>query len=365
MSYQGQTWVDAVALPKLKNGGELLVMLRVANHAGNGPTKMSGCTASAETLARECLMGRSTVLKHLRELRSRGLLVAGDPSLVAHLPADKRPPVYDLAGAHAEGCTGGHTMLAECSQRAGVQIEHPQKTPPKKRRSAGAQIEHPQGSEPGAGVQIDPQRVFKSSTNSSKELKEFSLYAAAASVTADPTASGGSVTRERETDQGQEHPVQHAPAGPAAAEVREHPFPEQKAGGDAVARVVAAWTEARAKNGHGVPVTGEKGLARDVPRLLADGVDVEDLVAAAADMGRRAGWLSLPQHLQHFVPAARKPEPRQIEGRCPRHADFPEDACVICETAERRRRQRASSEPETIGGGGAALLARLRAGQPA
>jgi hypothetical protein len=122
--YQGQTWVDEVALPRLKNGGELLVMLRVANHAGNGATKMSGCTASAETLARECLMGRSTVLKHLRELRSRGLLILGDPHLVAHLPADKRPPVYDLAGAHAEGCSGGHSMLAECRLGAGVQIEH-------------------------------------------------------------------------------------------------------------------------------------------------------------------------------------------------------------------------------------------------
>jgi hypothetical protein len=41
--------------------------------------------------------------------------------------------------------------------------------------------------------------VFKSSTNSSKELKEFSLCAAAASVTADPEVSDGPAKGERET----------------------------------------------------------------------------------------------------------------------------------------------------------------------
>lgn len=196
MSYQGQAWVDEVALPQLQNTGELVVMLRVANHAGNGPTKMSGCHAAAGTIARECLMGRSTALKHLRELTRRGLLVPGDPALVEHLPADKRPPVYDLGGAHKAGCVGGHTYLEEC-QTAGVQIEHPQKKP----RSAGAHFEHPHPDDTGstgvAGVQIEHGRVFKSSTNSSKELKESSLSAGGPPFAPDPDPSA-EAERERE-----------------------------------------------------------------------------------------------------------------------------------------------------------------------
>lgn len=152
MSYQGQTWVDEVALPHLQKSGELLVMLRVANHAGNGYRKMSGCWVSSENLAAECLMGQSTVLNHLRNLAKRGLLIPGDPQLVAHLPADKRPNVYDLAGAHEEGCAGNHTDLDDCQPVAGARIEHPQK----KTRSAGVKNQHPS--------QPKGERVLKSSS---------------------------------------------------------------------------------------------------------------------------------------------------------------------------------------------------------
>ena len=72
MSYQAQTWVDEVGIKHCKNGGELLVLIRVANHT-NGD--MRGCYASAETLAGECLMGESTVLKHLRRLKAGGVLL--------------------------------------------------------------------------------------------------------------------------------------------------------------------------------------------------------------------------------------------------------------------------------------------------
>ncbi|MER7901350.1 helix-turn-helix domain-containing protein [Streptomyces sp. NPDC096046] len=188
MSYQAQTWVDEVGIKHCKNGGELLVLIRVANHT-NG--EMRGCYASAETLAGECLMGESTVLKHLRRLKAGGVLLPGDPELVSHLRADRRPPVYDLAGGHETGCPGGHSVGDVCHVEAtGARSEHPSKParatgarsehPSKKRRSAGAQSEHPSKETPATGVQIDLSRVFKSSTNSSKDLNSLFFVPAGA-----------------------------------------------------------------------------------------------------------------------------------------------------------------------------------------
>lgn len=273
MSYQGQTWVDEVALPHLRNGGELLVMLRVANHAGNGPKKMSGCTASAATIARECLMGRSTVLKHLRELTRRALLVPGDPALVAHLPIDKRPPVHDLAGAHEPGCIGGHTFIAEC-RTAGVQIEHP----PKKPRSAGGRFDHPPVDEGGstgvAGVQIETQRVFKSSTNSSKELKEFSLSPEDPPL---PGAPGPSAEAEKARETAA--PKDNHTAAPAAAGV-----PQQRQ-----------------------EITS---MVMTLPGIqsTAEALDIEPLVLDALE----AGW-ALPHLRSHL---ARKCDPARVFDVC-------------------------------------------------
>jgi hypothetical protein len=279
MSYQGQTWVDEVALPRLNNTGELIIMLRVANHAGNGPKKMSGCTASAATLARECLMGRSTALKHLRELNKRGLLVPGDPALVAHLPADKRPPVYDLAGAHEPGCVGGHTYLAECST-AGVQIEHPLKKP----RSAGIRFEHPQPQKGGAGVQIDAERVFKSSTKSSKELKESSLCPEASPSPSAPDASEG-LQEERE-----------------AAEPKTNDNPTDSPAGVGntgdVDKVVDAYIAAYMSTA-GLPPRPDaiRSVRAAADGLLSVGRSVGNLCTLVAELGAK-GWTDLVKHAQ-------------------------------------------------------------------
>ncbi|MFE7620594.1 helix-turn-helix domain-containing protein [Streptomyces sp. NPDC057496] len=213
MSYQAQTWVDEHGVDLCKNGGEAFVLVRIANHTGPG---MRGCYASAGSIARLCKMGRSTVLKHIRELVARGVLLPGDPALTEHLPADKRPPVYDLVAGHDAGCVGTHTIRDDCRPAAGVQIEHPQdgprragarsEHPKKKRRSAGVRSEHPEQGDGGAGVQIDPERVLKSSTNSSKELKvplseDASAEAVGEAALADVAED---VNDERETDASRE-----------------------------------------------------------------------------------------------------------------------------------------------------------------
>ncbi|WP_399554121.1 helix-turn-helix domain-containing protein (plasmid) [Streptomyces anulatus] len=273
MSYQGQTWVDEVALPRLHKSGELLVMLRVANHAGNGYRKMSGCWASSEKLAVECLMGQSTVLNHLRNLAKRGLLIPGDPQLVAHLPADKRPNVYDLAGAHEEGCIGGHTDLDDCQITTGAQIEHPQKKP----RSAGVKNEHPSRSEGGAGAQKQRARVLKSSTKGSKDLKVSSL-SAEAGVQQQAAAAEG---EEREKALQQDNGTERTP----------------------VDAVVEAYVMAYAQT-VGMPPRPHtvRKIRGDAAALLAAGRSVKHLEGLAAELAHK-GWDDLAKHL------AKNPEP--------------------------------------------------------
>ncbi|GAA3312112.1 hypothetical protein GCM10020295_83080 [Streptomyces cinereospinus] len=67
-------------------------------------------------------------------------------------------------------------------------------------------------------------------------------------------------------------------------------------------RVAEAWIASRQKHGHGVPARSRMAMVRDAAVLLAEGIDVEHLVAAAADMGSRANWYSLERHLEKFVP---------------------------------------------------------------
>ncbi|MFF3127775.1 hypothetical protein ACFVRD_37025 [Streptomyces sp. NPDC057908] len=66
-------------------------------------------------------------------------------------------------------------------------------------------------------------------------------------------------------------------------------------------RVAEAWIAARQTHGHAVPARARGAMLRDASRLLTEGVDVDYLVAAAADMGSRENWFSLERHLERFV----------------------------------------------------------------
>lgn len=307
MSYQAQTWVDKVGIHMCKNGGELLVLLRAANHM-NG--EMRGCYASGETLAGECLMGESTVLKHLRRLKAGGVLLPGDPDLVSHIRADRRPPVYDLAGGHEPGCLGGHSGDLVCQVLpTGARSEHPSKParatgarsehPRKKPRSAGGQSEHPSKETPATGVQIDLSRVFKSSTNSCKELN--SLF----SVPADAFGSQPSQRpqkREREA----------ATPEPAPADV-----------------VVEAYVQALGRpllNG------SRKALREQAEQLLTAGYPLGWLAARAAEMPGN-GWDDLVKHARKSrVPIPGQAGPAGAGGRerCPDHPARYRTGCAEC-----------------------------------
>lgn len=170
-------WVDKVGILGCRNSGELLVLIRVGNHVGGD---MRGCFTLARTLARECLMGESTVLRHLRRLRAGGILLPGDQNLVDHIRADKRPPVYDLAGGHLQGCPGKHSSDVVCETvMTGTQIGYPLQNrtagqsehPRQNSRPAGVQHEHPNSGATCSGAQFDAPRVIRTSGRSNKEVK--------------------------------------------------------------------------------------------------------------------------------------------------------------------------------------------------
>ncbi|MEU2346972.1 hypothetical protein ABZ745_35105 [Streptomyces sp. NPDC013082] len=342
MSYQAQTWVDEVGIHQCKNGGELLVLIRVANHTSG--SEMRGCYASGETIAAECLMGESTVLKHLRRLKAGGVLLPGDPGLVSHIRADRRPPVYDLAGGHEPGCPGKHSIDLVCRpEPTGARSEHPSKEAPatgarsehpqKKRRSAGARSEHPSKGTSATGVQIDLSRVFKSSTDSYKDLNSlFSVPAGAFSA----QPSHGPQGRERE----------------AAA--------PEPAGADVVVDAYETAAGRRLLNGT------RASLRAQALELLAAGRPVAWVAARAAEMPGH-GWTDLIKHCERSrepIPGQSRGErPAEPQGMCVRHPAFRDGDCSPCRRAEMDRLNRGRSDLEPVDGMG--LLARLQAAQTA
>ncbi|MGW6654808.1 hypothetical protein AMK23_34230 [Streptomyces sp. CB02130] len=86
-------------------------------------------------------------------------------------------------------------------------------------------------------------------------------------------------------------PEKDTPAPAAGADPNAH----------ADVRVAEAWIAARQTHGHEVPARARKAMLRDASQLLAEGVNVDYLVAAAADMGSRENWFNLERHLERFV----------------------------------------------------------------
>ncbi|MGW2725714.1 hypothetical protein [Streptomyces sp. NPDC001492] len=269
MSYQGQTWVDEVALPHLKNTGELIIMLRVANHAGNGPKKMSGCFAGSKTLAKECLMSPRAAQGHLRELSRRSLLIPGDPKLVEHMRPDLRTPVYDLAGAHEPGCAGGHDIDGDCQPSdTGSRICHPSNGA-QNSRSAGRRNDHPSADEAATGSKKRRERVAESATKSSKELKEFSPLSGASPSTAAPSDS----------------------AQPGEREAATQKTPD-------IDKVLDAFIASYMRTAGLPPRPGAiKSVRTDAAALLSVGRSVGNLCLLAGELGAK-GWTDLVKHAQ-------------------------------------------------------------------
>lgn len=87
----------------------LSVLARYADENGRGSHP------SQETVASKTGKSAPGVKKDLARLRGLGLIRFGDQSLVSHLPADRRPKVYDLAIE-----TSGPKPAKESKNKSGI-----------------------------------------------------------------------------------------------------------------------------------------------------------------------------------------------------------------------------------------------------
>lgn len=91
MSIEATAW--ALNVETVPDSTARVILLGLANHAGRDG---SAAWPSVATLAAYAVCSDRTVQRKLRDLEARGLLRRGDQRLVNHLPADRRPTVYDL-----------------------------------------------------------------------------------------------------------------------------------------------------------------------------------------------------------------------------------------------------------------------------
>lgn len=111
MSIQAMSWVMDDA--PVENTTEMVVLYVLANHARKDGT----CSwPSHATIADNTRCSRRTVIRHIKALEQRGLIYRGDQRHVGHLPADKRPVVWNL----------NMTMRREMPDDAGCQNVTPQ-----------------------------------------------------------------------------------------------------------------------------------------------------------------------------------------------------------------------------------------------
>jgi hypothetical protein len=77
----------------VSDSAERLVLMTLADAADE-----DGCNAylSHSTIAERAMIDSRTVRRKLPELEARGLIARGDQTAANHLPADKRPVVYDV-----------------------------------------------------------------------------------------------------------------------------------------------------------------------------------------------------------------------------------------------------------------------------
>lgn len=91
MSIEATSW--ALNVDTVPDSTARVILLGLANHASRDG---SAAWPSVATLAEYAVCSGRTVQRKLRDLEALGLLQKGDQRLVTHLPADRRPVVYDL-----------------------------------------------------------------------------------------------------------------------------------------------------------------------------------------------------------------------------------------------------------------------------
>jgi len=94
MSHRASEWVIYTVGPQLDDAVAWRLLMVMADQVD---AEGKGCGLAKATLADLVRCDESTVRRKLRALEQADLIRPGDSRLVAYLPADKRPNVYDLA----------------------------------------------------------------------------------------------------------------------------------------------------------------------------------------------------------------------------------------------------------------------------
>jgi hypothetical protein len=82
--------------------GQLLVLIALADRAADDGT---AAWPSISWIAERARCSTRTVIRHLHALRDAELVGLGDQRLVEHLPANRRPQVYDIDLSRSRGDT--------------------------------------------------------------------------------------------------------------------------------------------------------------------------------------------------------------------------------------------------------------------
>lgn len=103
MSSEAVSWVQdrwGLALPASDQRRLMIMMLAVARFCDRDGR---GCHASAARLAECCRVGERQAKKLIADLKEGNHIELGDMGIVRHIPADRRPNVYNIVGMSSRG----------------------------------------------------------------------------------------------------------------------------------------------------------------------------------------------------------------------------------------------------------------------
>lgn len=153
MSWEATAW--AMNRAPVTDPGQKLVLLALAELAADDGT---GAWPSQDSLAVKALCSVRTVRRHLAALEHAGLIRRGDQRCVDHLPANRRPVVYDLRLDLARStCPPGHVwpVTGDRSEDARADME---RTSGRSPVTGEPPEEPPRGARAGTGAHVTPAR---------------------------------------------------------------------------------------------------------------------------------------------------------------------------------------------------------------
>lgn len=336
---------------KCDSSNELLTLLAIANFVDeNG----RGCYASRQTLADQVLISEETVKRCIPRLAAKGLITPGNPAVVAHIPSNRRPKVWDLATVRERGramtpqATGQDAEIQSSGTLGGL-------TDPSN-GSLGGQTIFPRG------VCQTPNPVLR---------EPATLLPAVASNAADAQGAAGQAGGEHTHNPNlpaDTAPVESA-AVPPSVEAEEKSGADGTETGDSASASGLREAAAQVLSAIGFERTLQRGererLTARLSALLAGGHTVDSLVKIRDDMGgarSRIGlFTSKVNELPETAPVVPEPKraPTAAEALAASEAAAAADRDAELSDADRDaarvlldqiRAKRAQSAPESAGG---------------